>query len=233
MTRDPGEVLNKARLAFHLREYPEALEHYEYFFDHALDEDPSSFYGVRLSYCLSEWFDLGTNYPPALERLRQKRDSALNSLTLTRNPERFHDYVAICQALNQDSSPVQSFLHFHLEDPTLAREIVRFIWDKLVETCHWQVCSTYLPAPNEQYRLALAKFDQSMEICKGNPSFGGEEFQVQIEGWYIKDVANLLLVLLHSNRQPEAKALEEVASADMAIRGYTRLIQRINELVKP
>ncbi len=72
-----------------------------------------------------------------------------------------------------------------------------------------------------------------MEICKGNPSFGGEEFQVQIEGWYIKDVANLLLVLLHSNRQPEAKALEEVASADMAIRGYTRLIQRINELVKP
>lgn len=46
--------LNEARKTFKSKDYAKSLFSYEYFFDHALDEDGASFYGVRLSYCLSE-----------------------------------------------------------------------------------------------------------------------------------------------------------------------------------
>jgi hypothetical protein len=63
------DALDNARAAFKHGDYPEALRQYDYFFDHALDDDPAALYGVRLSYCLDEWAKLGEKYPPALESL--------------------------------------------------------------------------------------------------------------------------------------------------------------------
>ena len=57
------DALDRARAAFKEANYSRALEQYEYFFDHALDDDPHSLYGVRLSYCLAEWVRLGELYP--------------------------------------------------------------------------------------------------------------------------------------------------------------------------
>ena len=124
-------VFDEAREAFRLDNYQEALEHYDYFFDYALADDPA-FYGVRLSYCLSEWANLAQKYPAAKERLLQKKQAAIKLLEQTRDPERFHDYVSLCRYLKFEHEPGDQFLIYHSSDQDLAQSIVRFIWDDLI-----------------------------------------------------------------------------------------------------
>lgn len=152
MEANSKDALDEARAAFRGKDYGGSLERYEYFFDHALDNDAHSLYGVRLSYCLSEWAKLGTVYPLAMRRLEEKASESLALLTQTRDPERFHDFIAICRYLDRKSDPIHQFLHFHSSDRDLAGLIIRFIWDALVQDRQWSVCETYLASRKRSTR---------------------------------------------------------------------------------
>lgn len=223
------DALDEARAAFRDKDYVRALERYEYFFDHALVGDPHSLYGVRLSYCLSEWAKLGEVHPPARQRLEERAGEALVLLAQTRDPERFHDYIALCRYLHWSEEPGRRFLEFHASDPDLARSTVRFIWDKLVQSEQWSVCEAYLGEPESRYDAALAKFDQAIELCNSEPSFGGHDFEEQIEGWYVRDVSNILRVLRNTGRAEEALAIEVRLEPDMMSRGRGSLVERVHE----
>lgn len=224
------QSLADARAAFDAEEFSAALRNYEYFFDHALEED-ESFYGVRLSYCLDEWSRLGSKYPPAQERLQFKAEEAHQLLLSTREPSRFHDYMAICEYLRRGSASIDAFLALHRSDRELAESIVRFIWDELVDSKQWEVCASYLVNPPSDYANALRKFDQSMKICVADPSLGGIEFENQINGWYVRDVANIILVLSNSRRSMEARTIAAVMESDMKKRSRLDLVERINERI--
>lgn len=228
MTHSQKDALDEARIAFKAGSYFEALEKYEYFFDHALDGDPASLYGVRLSYCLNEWSRLGQKFPPAKIRLQQKREEALSLLHETRDPERFHDYIAICKYLGCTDLPVEQFLGFHNEDEDLASIIVRFIWNQLVERGLWKVCMAYLNNPREKYDTCMRKFDQAMAVCKSDETLGGKSFESQIKGWYIKDVSNILLVLKNCAENEKFNYIRDLVTQDLESRGYIELEEEIN-----
>jgi hypothetical protein len=211
----PRDALDAARAAVRDSRYPEALSSYEWFFDHALDDDPAALYGVRLSYCLSEWAQLGSKYPPAWKRLEERRDQALELFGSTRDPERFHDFMAICRCLDEDSKlPQETFAKIHHEDRELAASAVRFIWHQIVDAQMWEVAATYVVDYKADYEQAIEKFEEAMKVCDENPDFGGEEFADQIRGWCIADLRDLWLVLTHSNRSSEAEALKQLALGD-------------------
>lgn len=216
----PKDALDAARAAARERRYDDALKNYEWFFDHALDDDPAAFYGVRLSYCLSEWADLGSRYPPARRRLEERRDEALALLDSTRDPEMFHDYMGICRALEDSRSPLEAFVDLHRRDPELAASAVRFIWHEVVEAGMWDVAAPYVKDAQFDYQNALEKFEQAMLVCDENPDFGGEEFADQIRGWCVADLRDLWLVLMHSNRSSEAEKIKELALGDARLRNH-------------
>lgn len=56
--------------------YPGALQRQIWYFNHALEYDPS-LVGVRLSFTLSDWVELGRSYPEARQALVQIRDHDL------------------------------------------------------------------------------------------------------------------------------------------------------------
>lgn len=224
-------ALYEARAAVRDGKYSEALEKYDYFFEHALDNDPAAYYGVRLSYCLSEWAGLGVEYPEALERLTQKKTAALSLLNTTRDPERFHDFIAICKYLNCENQPLHLFLAYHKSDREFAKSIVRFIWDELISSKQWEVCNSYLTDSAEFCEVALAKFGNAMSVCESNPSLGGEEFAEQIKGRCVRDVSNILLVLKNNGRNTEVASVMERASLDGRFRKYPELISHIGERV--
>ncbi|MDX1982468.1 MAG: hypothetical protein SFV51_19490, partial [Bryobacteraceae bacterium] len=64
MTEDPRQILAGARLDARQGDYAEALQKYLWFHHHALEHD-MALSGVRLSYALNEWWELGKAYPPA------------------------------------------------------------------------------------------------------------------------------------------------------------------------
>src|SRR4051812_21904757 len=109
-----------ARAAVKGGDYEAALEQYDHFYEHALEVD-KSYYGVRLSYCLNEWAALGEKYPPAKARLEGKAADALALLDKTLDPERFHDYQAICHFLKCPEKPVEKFMELSDSDDELAQ----------------------------------------------------------------------------------------------------------------
>ena len=224
------DSLDRARAAFSVGDDAVALEEYERFFDHALESD-RALYCVRLSYCLNEWARLGDRYPPALRRLRSKARNALKLLAETRDPERFHDYVAICGFLGREREPVRRFLVLHAKNRRVARSVVRFVWDQLVQGEHWSVCAQYVPKPRSTYQDAMERFDVSMRVCIADPNLGGDRFAAQIKGWYVRNVSNLLLVLKNAGRKKVAASIRAMVSADLQERGYGELESRIDARV--
>jgi len=207
------------------------LESYSHFFEHALDGDPASLYGVRLSYCLNEWARLGRKYPPALAALEARRREAIQRLETTRDPEHFHDFECISKYLGVHSDAIEQFTAYHRSDPELAKSIVRFVWSELVKIEAWALCNDYLGDANERCVNAMDKFDQALELSHAQPEFGGADFEAQIQGWYIRDVSELILVLANSGRVQEATNIQARAILDIGGRGYPVVGESISSRV--
>lgn len=231
-TANPSDALDLARAAFQDGDYAAALAHYDYFFEHALDEDPA-LYGVRLSYCLAEWAALGEQFPAALAQLQQKKETALRLWESSRDPDKFHDYVAICAYLKCPDQPLRTFLDCHHADRECAESIVRFIWEALVASEHWEVCGGYVGNSLERYEDALCRFDESMQICDADPSLGGEEFADHIGAWYLSEVVNLVRVLHNTARRAEADAILQRVERDCTERKRLQLLAALHAELAP
>src|SRR5262245_61557891 len=96
---DPRQVLTEARELARAGRHEEALSRHLWFHDHALEHRPS-LYGVRLSFALSDWVELGEAYPPARQALAAVRDRAAEAVRAgDRARELFHDVAAINRCL--------------------------------------------------------------------------------------------------------------------------------------
>jgi hypothetical protein len=100
------ERLDAGRGPLHGGRYAEALDHFIWFHNHALAED-DSWRGVRLSYALGNWFDLGQVYPEALRALEDVRDRKTDSLLAGGGSwQDFRDVQAINALLGADTHAV-------------------------------------------------------------------------------------------------------------------------------
>lgn len=228
MVVPPGRVLDEARAAATLGDYAVALERYERFFDRALIDqgEDSNYYGVRLSYCLSEWVRLGEKHGPARTRLEEKAVEALEAFEATKDSEKFHDFQAISSKLGRKVQALNQFVIYHESRPDLASAALRFMWDDLVEARKWHICAAHLGDSKSRYTQALEKFDQTMEICNADSLFGGEKFAQRIRDWYVHDVGNLLAVLINTDQRESAEQIEKIALVDMTARGHPELIEK-------
>src|SRR5436190_22278410 len=112
-----GKALADARRLVQSGHYAAALEKHVWFHDHALAVEPS-YYGVRLSFALRDWVELGRKYPPAMEKLQSIRDEKIALLSSgSREREVFHDVVSINEYLGQREKTVQLFNQFDAADP--------------------------------------------------------------------------------------------------------------------
>jgi len=206
MEIDPGKVLNEAREAFRNKEYSRALEKYEWFFENSI-QIKRSYYGVRLSYCLSEWVELGTEHPPALEALENKKKEALASFIKSKSRNDFHDYSSICFAIGCSGEAVEVFRELRSTDFELSKELFTFVYEKLARNSEWALCREYLGNGYKQYKKLLKLFDACI---KGAEKIGGEQGE-SIKKTTISNAVEGLLWLL--NMQAYANADEEIESA--------------------
>lgn len=127
MTDDTDDATNPAKLAYDAAKqfaqegrFAEALERHEWFHRHALEHHPA-YYGVRLSFALAAWKELGEKYPPALESLCRVRDEGVASLRAgDASDSLFHDVVSINHTLEEDESTVALFRELEASDPEAA-----------------------------------------------------------------------------------------------------------------
>nr|BAF45159.1 hypothetical protein [uncultured bacterium] len=110
-------------------EYKKALGRTIWFHNHALEYD-IGMYGVRLSFALNDWVDLGEKYPPALKTLKNIRDTKTERLTSgSGNPNLFIDVFAINQALSENEKTIKLFKKLEITQPKLASRVWPMIKD--------------------------------------------------------------------------------------------------------
>ena len=158
--------------------YDKALERHLWFHEHALEHEPS-FCGVRLSFALGAWMELGRKYPPALAALWAVRDRDSSKLYAgDPSDQLFHDVVALNRTLDYESATFAMFGHFEETDPTLATRRFRFLIDQAFEIApalfmkYVDDLEAYFEAICETHVRMNQTFQQSMSRYReANPDF--------------------------------------------------------------
>jgi len=132
-------ALDDARKFAASGEYAKALERHEWFHANARKISPSMG-GVRLSFALSDWVDLGAKYPPALDSLKKVRDAGTKALLSGDGTwDLFHDVRSINSKLSKAGNAgtvdtLQLFKQLDASQPDLAKRCFGLVVEDLIAT---------------------------------------------------------------------------------------------------
>ncbi len=228
MEIEPGDILEEARTAFSEYNYELSLEKYAWFFDNAI-KIKKSYYGVRLSYCLIEWAELGEKYPKAKKALIKKKDESLRLFNESMLPAAFHEYESICDALNCQNEPVDVFHEVAKIDNELSKKLFVFVYEQIARNEEWSICREYLGNGYAQYKEVLELFDACID---GANRKGGEQGESIKSNSIQRTVEELIWII---KMQKYAKADDEVESAlqrieyDYGKRKYSVIYEKVVE----
>ena len=225
---DPHRILDEAEEDARQGRHAVALAKFLWFHRNALKHDPA-LYGVRLSFALSSWFELGQEYQPAMDALKKTRDDALRDFKRARGKEgehptdgpadaqsllsflgpafeSFHDFAAINETLGEASLTVSVFEELDREHPESARRLFDIAKEALVRAKAYALCGRYL-RPDEDW-LAAA---QLYQMTRQSEEKFGAEVKEELEKSFTNKVATLLALLVVNGRRDEAEKIARKA----------------------
>jgi tetratricopeptide (TPR) repeat protein len=191
--------------------YDEALQKHIWYHKHALDVDRAQ-YGVRLSFALMYWAELGKKYPPALKALREIRDEdAARLKSGEQNRELFHDIVAINEELGDSAATAEVFKKIELAQPTFASSIAELADKALFEAKEYQLEKKYLGDPFVRFAAAKRTLDFGVEYAKGGGA--ASHSRPAFDENFTRDVVRLIVVLDKTGDHQTARQIQTKALA--------------------
>jgi len=205
---DPREVLREARQCVKSRDYAAALEKYIWFHNHALDAN-RFLVGVRLSYAVSEWADLGEVYPPALRALEDVRNAKTSSLMNGNDDSSlFHDVKAINRALGQVERTRDLFKIVAESNRGFAEKCFPVALECLVLTKEFNLARSFMPDVRSEVDRLAVPFKSPVRSTPSSSREMKQEIFVKI---YVKSIGLLLGVLIGVGDEVEAKRVRQYA----------------------
>lgn len=188
---DPREILRQARQLVKSKQYAEALEKYIWFHDHALDTD-RALVGVRLSYAISEWVDLGEVYPPARSALESVRDAKAELLAQgIYDVNLFHDVASINRAFGQVDRTSDLFKSIANADRGVAAKCFNIALESLVRMKEFDLARSFISDPRKE----IDHFAMPLKFApQQTQSVSREMMQETFVRIYIKKVNSLLQI---------------------------------------
>jgi tetratricopeptide (TPR) repeat protein len=201
-------ALNDARRLAKAGDYAGALEKQVWFHNNALAIRPE-YYGVRLSFALADWVELGKKYPPALEKLKSIRDVKVARLSAgTTDRDLFHDVVAINEYLGETKQTVDLFRKIDASNPEFASKVFDLADSALLESGEYQLAKKYLGDPEERLAHAKANFDDGMKWAAEK---GGESARRAFEKIFTDEVVGIITILRETGNRESAKKIQSEA----------------------
>jgi hypothetical protein len=210
-TADPRTVLDEAEELARQGRYPEALEKHVWFHEHALEYD-DALSGVRVSFALHDWVELGKLYPPARQTLVAIRDRDAQALrTGSWSPNLFSDVAAINDYLGEPGETAALFVTLHRDNPGLARECYTWAEESLAAAREYGVCAAYIPDPLARF----AEIRRHRRFRLADADLLGEADTAWMlemaEGHFAEEVGRLVAILAGVGRAAEAQRVRELA----------------------
>jgi hypothetical protein len=207
----PKRVLAEARALASQAKYDAALERYLWFHQHALEYN-EALAGVRLSFALGEWVELGDKYPPARHALLRVRDDAARAIEDGEGSfNLFHDVAAINERLHEEAETVRLFRLMHHGQTKLAGECYGVAERFLVDSGDFATCTNYIPDLDMRLEEIRQLYQITLEIAEENPVLGSpnarlREFAISK---LIQEASRLIAILEGVGRLKDADRVRE------------------------
>ena len=199
----PDDVFREALKDAAARRHQAALEKLLWFHKNAIRLQPS-LSGVRRSYALSAWKDLGNKYPPAMKALRRSRDSARHAARRQKGKaahQQYADFAAINEYLDEEPKTVRFFKWLHKHRPKLARDVYHRAEDVLARANEFKLCGAYIDG-EEQFARIRHIFRVNMRMAR--KEFGREHEEYSYKS-FSERTTRLVALLTLNGRTKEAK----------------------------
>ena len=199
--------------------FEEALQKHIWYHDHALEINEAH-YGVRLSYALSYWIDLGKKYPKALDALKDMRDQKTRRL-LGGELDRalFHDVASINYVLGESKATVELFKKLDAAWAEFAASVSDMADEALFTAKEYPLERKYLGDPCSRFDRAASTLYWGFDYAKTSkdPLRSRKAHEII----FSRDVVRLIVVLEQTGdgelaRQIQADALSVSNSAAIA-----------------
>lgn len=206
---DPDKILDEAVEDTRNENYDVALQKLLWFHEHALSIRPS-LSGVRLSFALGYWYELGERYPPAREKMIEVRDAAVTRCREQEFPfEAFKEVCAFNRKLDQSHLSVELFLEAEEKFPESAKTIYHVAKDSLIEAERYDVCNPYLDA-DKRFQFVKRIYDETQQMNDEHP-LPGEDDPYLANRFFIRRIGTLIGLLVKNGRGDEAEAVKAKA----------------------
>ena len=211
---EPRAILQEARNDAENGQYEDALAKHVWFHRNALTYR-RALYGVRLSYALNDWYDLGKKYPPALNKLREFRNQASRDVKIGDNVrESFHDFKSINRALGEEILTKDLFIWLDTHDVVSAKRVFDIAQPALVKEKEYSLCGKYIDSHGS--------FKQSMRILQAyrnfarDPTFGPDPTEIGNK-IFTNRVTTLIALMVINNRKAGAQKIAKEAIKKLKI----------------
>jgi hypothetical protein len=206
------EGLQAASVAARTGRYEEALTYHIWFHKHALEVDPA-FHGVRLSFALSAWFELGMNYPKAIEELRAIRNNS-NQLLFDglEDIDLFQAIVALNHKFGLSTETYILFKHISIVSPEFASRCARLAIPALMEARDFHLARRYIIDPDVMISKLASSFNDDIEYANKIVSAKAKVamFDAHVHN-YCETVSQILATLSETGEQDTAEILRRKA----------------------
>jgi hypothetical protein len=220
-----NDPLDEARHLAEEGKYQEALEKHVWLHDHVLESRPA-YYGVRLSYALDDWVELGKKYPKALETLKNIRDKKTSRLLAGENDrDLFIDVEAINAHVGESNATVRLFKQIEASHPDFAASIYEVAEEDLVGAQEYALARKYLGEPLTRFAQARQNFDHGMQFANTH-SKNRDASRQAFENIFSEKVVRIITVLDKAGDRDQARAIQTNALAVLDIPQIRNAISR-------
>ncbi|HCS50676.1 hypothetical protein [Rubinisphaera sp.] len=212
MAENMQEYLKKTNELTRKGEYVKALERTLWFHDHALEHD-QAMSGVRLSFALGYWEDLGKVYPQAKTAMIETRDRKLKLLQENKgNIDIFKDVVALNRTLGEDSKSIIYFDEIDKQNSEQAERYWIFIKRTIIAAKRYDLIKKYLDSFDQEFQSCKYLY----EIRKKNYNKiarAGDQFKSHNENHFVEECLTLIEVAQAIDDPTAAKSIQQKALA--------------------
>lgn len=202
---DPHEILREAAADTRAGRFSDALAKHVWFHEHALEHEPAMS-GVRLSFALLYWKELGERHPPALAKLREFRDRAGRDVEAGEDVWRdFQEFAAINRQLEQSERTRDAFAALDARDPAAARVVFPLALPVLVATEDYRLAGKYVEP--DMFDGASDAFQASLDHAADVEGEHGKLHRAFAEKSFTNEAATLIALLVVNDRKAEAEAV--------------------------
>ena len=204
---DPSKVLAEAQDLAAKGQYEEALQRHIWYHNHALEYGPSQA-GVRLSFALAYWVDLGRKYPKATQALIEIRDRDRRELVEGKGDfALFQEVTAINGQTKSEDDTVALFKTVLEQDPKLAQQCYPLVEDLLVQNGAYEICLGLIPDPMARFNAIVQERDRIVKLTNPNAQFAAMQHKYFDER-FVRQTKALIEILVASGRKPEAEKIQ-------------------------